>query len=147
MAFLKKIQLIYLVTLLWTKKFVYLKLPFSLFSPFLLQLDLIVEVSNTETSFGVRKGLPYTEFLNIEVGKLTENGMIKNYWKRDDYHLPCQGQDNSNGVVPIIIEKVVLAFSILLIGIIFSQFCMILEMLSNFSAFASLNSFFWSLEC
>ena len=100
-------------------------------------------MSSTETSFGVRKGLPYTDFLNIEVGKLRENGMIKNYLKRDDYHLPCPGHDDSNGVFPIIIKKVVLAFSILFIGVIISVFFIFLEILANLSAFGSLYSFFW----
>ena len=70
---------------------------------------MIVDVSSRETSFGVMKGLPYTEFLNIEVGKLKENGMIKNHVKRDIYHKPCPDQDDANGIFPIIVEKVVLA--------------------------------------
>ena len=71
-----------------------------------MQLDLIVDVSSTETSFGVRKGLPYTEFLDIEVGRLKENGMIKNYLKRDHHHTSCPDQNDANGVYPIIFEKI-----------------------------------------
>ena len=99
-------------------------------------------IKSEETSFGVRKGLQYTEFLDIEVGKLRENGRIRNL-KQDNYHPHCPGQDDSNGVFPIIIEKVVLAFSILFIGVIVSVFFILLEILANLSAFGSLYSFFW----
>ena len=103
---------------------------------------MIVEVSSTATSFAARKGLPYTEFLDIEVGKLKENGMIKNYLRRDNYYLPCPDQNDSNGVFPIIFEKVILAFSIFFIGVIIALIFMVLEILANFSAFNSLYSFF-----
>ena len=96
-----------------------------------------MDVSSTETSFGVRKGLPYTEFLDIEVGRLKENGMIKNYLKRDIHHTSCPDQIDANGVFPIIFEKVVLAFIIFVMGVITAIFTMILEILANFSVFES----------
>ena len=43
------------------------------------------------------------EAMKLDIHKLKENGMIR----EDDYHLPCPGQDDSNGVFPIIVEKVV----------------------------------------
>ena len=60
-------------------------------------------------TYGVRRGLPYAQFLHIEVGKLKEYGLLQNYLRRDAPKSPnCLGQKTEEGGADAIrFEKVV----------------------------------------
>ena len=80
-------------------------------------------------TYGVRRGLPYTHFLHIEVGKLKEYGLLQNYLRRDAPKSPnCFGQHTEEeGADAIRFEKVVLPFTIFAIGSIFAVIIMAFE--------------------
>ena len=72
-------------------------------------------------TYGVRRGLPYAQFLHIEVGKMKEYGLLQNYLRRDAPKSPnCFGQKTDEGTDAIRFEKVVLPFTIFGIGSIFA---------------------------
>ena len=80
-------------------------------------------------SYGVRRGLPYSQFLHIEVGKMKEFGLLQNYLRRDAPKSPnCLGQKTEEGGADAIrFEKVVLPFTIFAIGSIFAIIIMAFE--------------------
>ena len=50
-------------------------------------------------TYGVRRGLPYAQFLHIEVGKLKEYGLLQNYLRRDAPKSPnCFGQHTEEAI-------------------------------------------------
>ena len=72
-------------------------------------------------TYGVRRGLPYAQFLHIEVGKMKEYGLLQNYLRRDAPKSPnCFGQKTDEGTDAIRFEKVVLPFAIFAIGSVFA---------------------------
>ena len=80
-------------------------------------------------SYGVRRGLPYFQFLHIEAGKMKEFGLLQNYLRRDAPKSPnCIGQKTEEGGADAIrFEKVVLPFTIFAIGSIFAIIIMSFE--------------------
>ena len=80
-------------------------------------------------TYGVRRGLPYAQFLHIEVGKMKEYGLLQNYLRRDAPKSPnCFGQmTEEEGADAIRFEKVVLPFTIFAIGSIFAIIIMSFE--------------------
>ena len=80
-------------------------------------------------TYGVRRGLPYAQFLHIEVGKMKEFGLLQNYLRRDAPKSPnCFGQKTDEGGADAIrFEKVVLPFTIFAIGSIFAIIIMSFE--------------------
>ena len=80
-------------------------------------------------TYGVRRGLPYAQFLHIEVGKMKEFGLLQNYLRRDAPKSPnCFGQKTDEGGADAIrFEKVVLPFTIFAIGSIFAIIIMAFE--------------------
>ena len=90
---------------------------------------MVFDFSSLQQSFGLRKGSPYTEFLNKELVKLKQIGMIPNALSRDTIKSNCPSQEtDGDGASPVIFEKVVLPFTILLMGAVFAVVFMILEM-------------------
>ena len=90
---------------------------------------MIVDVGSKHMTYGVRRGLPYSQFLHIEVGKLKEYGLLQNYLRRDSPKSPnCIGQKTKEeGADAIRFEKVVLPFTIFAIGSIFAVIMMAFE--------------------
>ena len=89
---------------------------------------MIFDFSSLYQSFGLRKGSPYREFLNVEIIRLKEIGMIQNALNRDAIQPNCPNQDiEEGGTGPIIFEKVVLPFTIFSAGVLFALVFMILE--------------------
>ena len=91
---------------------------------------MIFDFSSLYQSFGLRKGSPYTEFLNVEIVKLKEIGMIPNALNRDEIKLKpnCPNQNtDGDGAGPIIFEKVILPFTIFSMGAGFALLFMFLE--------------------
>ena len=80
-------------------------------------------------TYGVRRGLPYFQFLHIEMGKMKEYGLLQNYLRRDAPKSPnCFGQKTDEGGADAIrFEKVVLPFTIFAIGSIFAIIIMAFE--------------------
>ena len=80
-------------------------------------------------TYGVRRGLPYAQFLHIEVGKMKEYGLLQKYLRRDAPKSPnCFGQKTDEGGTDAIrFEKVVLPFTIFAIGSIFAIIIMSFE--------------------
>ena len=80
-------------------------------------------------TYGVRRGLPYFQFLHIEMGKMKEYGLLQNYLRRDAPKSPnCFGQKTDEGGADAIrFEKVVLPFTIFAIGSIFAIIIMSFE--------------------
>ena len=80
-------------------------------------------------TYGVRRGLPYFQFLQIEVGKLIENGLLQNYLRRGAPKSPnCSGQNTKEERADAIrFEKVVLPFIIFGIGSIFAVIMLAFE--------------------
>ena len=80
-------------------------------------------------TYGVRRGLPYFQFLHIEMGKMKEYGLLQNYLRRNAPKSPnCFGQKTDEGGADAIkFEKVVLPFTIFAIGSIFAIIIMSFE--------------------
>ena len=80
-------------------------------------------------TYGVRRGLPYSQFLHIEAGKMKEYGLLQNYLRRDAPKSPnCFDQmTEEEGADAIRFEKVVLPFTIFAIGSIFAIIIMAFE--------------------
>ena len=97
-----------------------------------------MDISSSHASFGAMKGLPYREFMNIEIMKLMESGMLQMMLKRDAVQsYPCMHESITSipaedSVVSIRFEKVVLPFTIFAIGVFFALSMMFIE--KNFCA-------------
>ena len=89
---------------------------------------MIVKAGNEHTTYGVKRGLPYTQFLQIEVVKLKQYGVLQNILEKYALKPNCNGQ-NTNGESDgsIRFEKVVLPFTIFAIGSIFAIIIMFFE--------------------
>ena len=73
--------------------------------PFKTQLPL---------SFGVRKGWPYTRFLNHHLNKMRDNGQLQNILERNALKKhSCETQD---GPISIQFTKMIFPFIIFLVG-------------------------------
>ena len=92
-----------------------------------------MDISSSLATFGAKKGLPYREFLNIEIMKLMESGMLQMMLKRDAVQLySCMHESITSiaaeeSVVSIRFEKVVLPFVIFAIGVFFALSIMFIE--------------------
>ena len=86
-----------------------------------LQLELIVKAGNEHTTFGLKRGLPYNQFLQIEVVKLKQYGVLQNILKKYAAKPNCNNQNaNGESADSIRFEKVVLPFAIFAIGSVFA---------------------------
>jgi hypothetical protein len=89
---------------------------------------LIVKAGNEHTTYGVKRGLPYTQFLQIEVVKLKQYGVLQNILEKYALKPNCNGQNtNGESAASIRFEKVVLPFTIFAIGSIFAIIIMAFE--------------------
>ena len=86
-----------------------------------MQLELVVPMKIADASFGVKKGSPFSRFLNFEITKMRRSGLLQRIMKRNALkeHF-CPAQANFDGKVPIKFQKVIFPFSILLLGALFS---------------------------
>ena len=86
-----------------------------------LQLELIVEAGNEHTTFGLKRGLPYTQFLQIEVLKLKQYGVLQNILEKYATKPSCNSKNAvGESADSIRFEKVVLPFAIFAIGSVFA---------------------------
>ena len=89
---------------------------------------MIVKAGNEHTTYGVKRGLPYTQFLQIAVVKLKQYGVLQNILKKYALKPNCNGQNtDGESAGSIRFEKVVLPFTIFAIGSIFAIIIMAFE--------------------
>ena len=73
-------------------------------------------------SFGVKKALPFTKFLNYELNKLRESGVLQNVLA-----IPKQTCPLDENLMPINFSKTVFLFTVLIVGGIISIIIFIFE--------------------
>ena len=89
---------------------------------------MIVKAGNEHTTYGVKRGLPYTQFLQIAVVKLKQYGVLQNILEKYALKPNCNGQNtDGESAGSIRFEKVVLPFTIFAIGSIFAIIIMAFE--------------------
>ena len=89
---------------------------------------MIVKAGNEHTTYGVKRGLPYTQFLQIEVVKLKQYGVLQNILEKYALKPNCNDQNtDGESAGSIRFEKVVLPFTIFAIGSIFAIIIMAFE--------------------
>ena len=88
----------------------------------------MVTVKGTPVSVGMKKGSPYTPFLNYQINKLRMSGILQNTLTRYEIKMPCKGHEG-DGPISISIEKVVFLFTILIVGGVTSVLMLLIEKL------------------
>ena len=86
----------------------------------------MVTVKGTPLSIGMKKGSPYTPFLNYQINKLRMAGILQGILTRHEIKLHCEGL-NDEGLISISIEKVVFLFTILIVGGVISALILFIE--------------------
>ena len=81
-------------------------------------------------SFGVKKGFPFSPFLNFEITKMRGSGLLQLINQRNALKKPlCADETTFDGKVKIKIQKVIFPFCIILLGVIFSVIILSIEIL------------------
>ena len=83
---------------------------------------MVVKMHNDLLSIGVKKGLPFTKFLNHELTKLRGSGVLQNILA-----IPTQTCPLDEKTMPITFHKMVFLFTIFVIGAILSIIIFIFE--------------------
>ena len=84
----------------------------------------------TPASFGVKKGFPFSTFVNLEFTKMRGSGLLQRIIKRNALKKPlCTEEVPFDDKVKIKIQKVIFPFSIILLGVIFSVIILSIEIL------------------
>ena len=73
-------------------------------------------------SIGVKKALPFTKFLNYELNKLRESGVLQNVLA-----IPKQTCSLDENMMPINFSKTIFLFTVFIVGVIFSIIIFIFE--------------------
>ena len=73
-------------------------------------------------SIGVKKGLPFTKFLNHELTKLRGSGVLQNILA-----IPTQTCPLDEKTMPITFHKMIFLFTVLVLGVILSIITFIIE--------------------
>ena len=79
---------------------------------------MVVGLSRAYKSIGVRKQLPYVPFMNYEISKLRQSGMLDVKLKRHSFILPqCSDEENEDSYdQQVALNKVIKPFSVILTG-------------------------------
>ena len=83
---------------------------------------MVVKMQNVVASFGVRKGLPFTKFLNYELNKLRGSGVLQNILA-----VPVPNCPLDENLMPIAFSKTVSLFTLFVLGGILSIIMLIVE--------------------
>ena len=83
---------------------------------------MVVKMQNDLLSIGVKKGLPFTKFLNFELNKLRGSGVLQNILA-----IPTQTCPLDEKTMPITFHKIVFLFTVLVLGVILSIITFIIE--------------------
>ena len=80
-------------------------------------------------SFGIWKGLPFVRFLNYEIAKLRESGMLKIILLRNNQEAQknCEDFERNEDNVPLSFQKIIFLFSLLSLGMIISFIMLAIE--------------------
>ena len=98
---------------------------------------MVVQIGMPPKSFAVKKNFPYARFLNYEITKLRESGMIDVILTRNQFKPPqCQDQETEEtNQEKISLQKVILPFTLILIGMIFA--CIVLSIENCFNSISN----------
>ena len=83
---------------------------------------MVVKMQDDLLSIGVKKGLPFTKFLNYEVNKLRGSGVLQNILA-----IPTQTCPLDEKTMPITFHKMIFLFTVLVLGVILSIITFIME--------------------
>ena len=83
---------------------------------------MVVKMQDDLLSIGVKKGLPFTKFLNYELNKLRASGVLQNI-----FAIPTQTCPVDEKTMPITFHKIVSLFTVLVLGVILSITTFIIE--------------------
>ena len=83
---------------------------------------MVVKMQDVVASFGVRKGLPFTKFLNYELNKLRGSGVLQNILA-----VPVPNCPLDENLMPIAFSKTVSLFTLFVLGGILSIIIFIVE--------------------
>ena len=83
---------------------------------------MVVKMQDVVASIGVKKGLPFTKFLNYELNKLRGSGVLQNVLA-----IPKQNCPLDENPMPISFSKMVFLFSVFVLGGILSIIILIVE--------------------
>ena len=72
---------------------------------------MVVKMQDVVASFGVKKHLPFTKFLNYELGKLRGSGVLQNILA-----IPRQSCPKDENPMPITFSKTVFLFTVFVLG-------------------------------
>ena len=87
----------------------------------------MVTVKGTPVSIGMKKGSPYTPFLNYHINQFRDAGILQNTLTRYEIKSPCEGPEGDGLPISISIEKVVFLFTILIVGGVTSALILLIE--------------------
>ena len=87
----------------------------------------MVTVKGTPVSIGMKKGSPYTPFLNYHINQFREAGILQNTLTRYEIKSPCEGLERDGLPISISFEKVVFLFTTLIIGGMTSALILLIE--------------------
>ena len=83
---------------------------------------MVVKMQDVMGSFGVKKGLPFTKFLNYELNKLRGSGVLQNVLA-----IPKQNCPLDENSMPIAFSKTISLFTVFVLGGILSIIIFIFE--------------------
>ena len=83
---------------------------------------MVVKMQDVMGSFGVKKGLPFTKFLNYELNKLRASGVLQNVLA-----IPKQSCPLDENPMPITLSKTVFLFTVFVLGGLLSIIIFIVE--------------------
>ena len=83
---------------------------------------MVVKMQDVAASIGVKKGLPFTKFLNYELNKLRGSGVLQNVLA-----IPKQNCPLDENLMPITFSKTVFLFTVFVLGGILSIIMLIVE--------------------
>ena len=90
----------------------------------------MMPVKSFDSSFVLRKGLPYMDFLNHEIGLLRDSGILAHIMKRNEYKkTSCPLEEKT---ISIRFEKVIFPFSVYILGVLMSLLILIIENLKTY---------------
>ena len=83
---------------------------------------MVVKMQDVMGSFGVKKGLPFTKFLNFELNKLRESGVLQN-----SLAVPKKNCPQDDNLMPITFHKMIFLFTVFVFGGTLSVIIFIME--------------------
>ena len=83
---------------------------------------MVVKMQDDLLSIGVKKGLPFTKFLNHELNKLRGSGVLQNILA-----IPTRTCPLDEKTMPITFHKMIFLFTVLVLGVILSIITFIIE--------------------